>query len=382
MFILFLLLFFGMIFYVFLHEMGHGICAVLFTKKPVTLFLGSYGKTEKNFKTTIGLFTFYIEYNPLKWKGGLCYSEKGNMNFYQSVIYLVAGSVFPILAGCIFLILSKMYGNEYLYLFAIIFLSCSVLELLVNLWPSKKRILLNKGGYTHRDGYQIFTLFKYRKLHKEYMLAINYYNAKQYDKAIPYLKYLLENGMDTEERIYTITISACLMHKDFDGAKQLIGTFSRQFNPSLTDLINFGYYYSQIEDHGKAMEYYHKSLMQKETWMGYNNYGYSLNVLERYPEAIEYFDKAIKMAPKHAFPYNNRGLAKIKLGNSEDGLKDLEYSFSLDPENSYYYKSMGIYHFDRGEFEPALKMFETARQKDATTYKIDDHIKETKLLLA
>jgi tetratricopeptide (TPR) repeat protein len=379
--ILLSMIFIGRILLLFFHEMGHGLAGALFTKQPVLIFLGSHGNTEGNFTTTIGIFTFYIEYNPLKWKGGLCASKGGIMTFTQNILFIAAGPVFPVVIAYIYLVTAKNYLGEYFYVSAIFFFILSIFGMLLNLWPSKKMILLSTGNITRNDGYQLLTFFRHRNLYKEYSQAINHYNLKEYGKAIPYLKYLIDNGMQNEENIYSIAISAHLLDKDFNGAKEFIDAYTMRFTPTAADLINFGHYYSQTGNTAKAIEYYQKSLVQKETWIGYNNYGYSLNLQERYSEAVEYLDKAVAMAPKHAFPYNNRGLAKIKLGQTEEGLKDLYDSFLLDPENGYYFKNMGIYHFDRKEYKEALNFFEMAKLKDDSVYKIDDDIANTQIHL-
>ena len=82
-----------------------------------------------------------------------------------------------------------------------------------------------------------------------------------------------------------------------------------------------------------------------------------------------------------AYSFNNRGLAKIKLRQIDDGLADINHSITLDPDNSYCYLHLGIFSFDKQEYKEALAQFEKARQLDKSTYKIDEYINKTKLLL-
>lgn len=371
--ILILVLFIGRIFLILLHELGHGIIAAIFTRQPVTLFFGSHGKTTKNFKVHYGRFTFYFEYNIFKWNGGLCESGSATMSFYEYVVFVIAGPILPFLTAYFYFYIAKNYGNENMYVTAIIFLIMTTFSLIYNLIPKKKHIQLNNGGITYNDGNQLQTAIKHRNVRREYALAIDHYNEKKYSEAAAYFKFVMENGMNGEY-IYRLMIYSHLLAKEFDNIKVHIDNFTEKYELSALDLINLGYYYSQIDDHNKALDYYQKSLKMNESWHAHNNIGYTFNIKGDYNDSIIHFDKAIAIDPSHAYAYNNRGLARIKLGNTEDGLKDMERSFSLDPDNSYYYKNMGIYHFDKKEYVKALEYFETALEKDASTYKIQEDI--------
>lgn len=370
----------GRLLITFFHEAGHGIAAAAFTRKEITLFFGSYGKTNKNLKFKIGRFTFYIKYNIFKWNGGMCQADQTTMSLYEYILFIVAGPVLPFFIAVIYFYIAKNYGSENMYVTSVFFLIGTTLSLIFNLIPKKKPIKLIGGDITYNDGNLLMTAIKYRHFRKEYTLAIKHYNEKEYSTAAEYFKLLIKNGMK-EEHIYRLMVHSYLLAKEFDNAKTHIASFTEQFQLSALDLINFGYYYSNSEDHDTALDYYQKALKIDESWHAHNNIGYTLNIKERYKDAIFHFDKAVALDPKHAYSYNNRGIAKIKLGDTEAGFKDMEMSYSIDPENSYYYKNMGIYHFDRKEYSKALEYFETALQKDASTHKIKEDIESTLRLL-
>ena len=46
----------------FFHEMGHAIPALIFTKKSVTVYIGSYGDISKTTQFKLGRLTIYFKW--------------------------------------------------------------------------------------------------------------------------------------------------------------------------------------------------------------------------------------------------------------------------------------------------------------------------------
>jgi tetratricopeptide (TPR) repeat protein len=378
---LFCTIYIGRILIISLHEIGHALMAYLFTKNKITIYLGSYGKTTNNYKFQKGRVCCYIEYNIFRWKGGLCMREGEAMSYYQSIIYTAAGPLLPVFVALLYFIIAQNILSENFYAFAIFFLIFSALSAIYNLIPKKAMINLLSGGRANNDGYTILTIVRNRKFHNQYKLAFDHFNKKNYVESLHHSQILIDQGMDNDEHIYHIALHSNLLLNNFEHAKTLMDVFESKFDLNVTDYVNFGYYYTQTGEHEQALTYYQKSLQKEETWHALNNIGYSLNLLGQYEEAIIYLDKALTRDPTMAFGYINRGFSSIKMGNIERGLADLETSLKLDPCNAYYYKNMGIYHFDKQEYKIALDLFEKALEIDAMTYKIEDHITETKNML-
>ncbi|MCW4467408.1 tetratricopeptide repeat protein [Flavobacterium sp. MFBS3-15] len=366
------MVFLGRALMTFLHEMGHGIMAAAFTKGKISLYLGTHDKTKRNLMLTAGRFTFHIKHNIFAWNGGLC-SSNTPLSLSKYILLLLAGAIFPVIIAVGLFFITQASGSQELYKAATFFLICCIIFVPVNLFPYTKPINLITGKDSYNDGHLIITAINYRRVHREYALAMNHYRAEEYTESAEYFKILLANGK-RNERIQRLAIGCFGKAKQLDALKSLLEDFSAHFKASYVELINFGYYYSQTDDHDKALEYFNKSLSMNDSFYAHYNIGYTMIVMNRYDEAIAHLDKAIALDPKQHAPYCNRGLAKIKLGNAEQGLSDLEFSFSLDPENAYYYKNMGTYHFDRKEYLKALEYFETALEKDPSTHKIQEDI--------
>lgn len=266
--------------------------------------------------------------------------------------------------------------NEYFIVASIPLLLFTCISFVINLIPKNKPILLSDGSSSYNDGYTLLLMYKYRDSNKEYNLAIEYYLQKDYGSASEILVQLIDKRPKSKI-VHKLAISSSIQIKKQE-ILPLINSYLENFTPDYDDLINIGYYYNQVGNSAAAQTFYEKALEKKESWEVLNNIGYSLLTAERYEEALIYLNRAVAYAPDHAYGYNNRGLVKIKLGNIKGGLEDLETGHKIDPSNAYYYKNMGIYHFDKGEYNIALELFEKAKEMDNTTYKIGEHIEETK----
>lgn len=368
---------------IILHEMGHALCAASFSKKRVTVYIGSQGKQENNITFRSGLILWNINNNPLYWKGGLCVPDANSeMKQVQKLIFLLAGPLLPAFLATIFLYASQVLDlHENIIVFAIFLFVGSAFSMVYNLIPRKKPIKLYNGNETSNDGQAIKNLIKHWKMHAEYVIAINHYKGKDYEKSANAFMHLIDNGV-VNDTTYRFAISSYLQLKKYNEAKPLIEYCVLKFKLNSDDYCNAGLMYSNLDLHDKAFELYEESLLlNPSNTYTLNNMGYTLNVAEKYSEAISYFDKAIGINPDFPYAYNNRGLSKIKTGAISEGLRDLERSHTIDPTNSYYFKNLGIYHFDRQEYNEALQLFCKAKEIDNDTYKIDYHIAETQILI-
>lgn len=59
-------------FTILFHELGHTLPALMMTRQPVTVYIGSYGDTKHSVHFRIGQLDILLKYNPLAWRSGLC----------------------------------------------------------------------------------------------------------------------------------------------------------------------------------------------------------------------------------------------------------------------------------------------------------------------
>jgi len=369
-----------------IHELGHGVPALLLTEGKVTLYLGSYGDPQESIKINIGRLEIFFRKNPFHWKIGLCKMHDQKVSINNQIFVTLMG---PIMSLVLALVVTYyvFYANlnEDFVVLLFFFGISTYFDFFANIIPKRRPIELHDGTVTYNDGQLILDLLKYKNLPTEYEEAINLYNNKEFLKAGAILNELIASNHKLDY-IYRLAISAYLNAHDYQKAKLVNEKFEKKngkANFDTNDYNNSGLLKSYLKDFSEGLKDYEKSLeLNPDNSLAINNRGYTYNLMKEYEKAIVDFDKAIELEPDHAYPYNNRGLAKIKLGRTEEGLKDIDKSMSLDKDNAYAHMNLGVYYFDIGDYAKALEKFNLALELDENTYEIKERIAEAKKQLS
>ncbi|MDT0539758.1 tetratricopeptide repeat protein [Croceitalea sp. P059] len=365
-----------------IHELGHGIPALLLTKGKVTLYIGSYGDPKDSIKINIGRLEVFFRKNPFHWKIGLCQMHDENISIKNQIFVTLMGPIMSLLLALL-VTYNVFFANwNDAYVSVLFFFGISTyFDFFANIIPNKTPIELYNGTIIYNDGQAILDLLKFKRLPPEYEEAINLYDDQQFFKAGELFNELIALN-HKQDYIYRLAISAYLNAHDYHKAKLINQEFEKKNNKAnfdTHDYNNSGLVKSYLKDFSKSLKDYERSLeLQPDNTLAINNRGYTYNLMEEYEKAIIDFDKAIALEPDHPYPYNNRGLAKIKLGRTDEGLKDIDKSMSLDKNNAYAYMNLGVYYYDTGNYKEALEKFNLALELDVNTYEIRDRIKETK----
>lgn len=364
------------------HEMGHAIPALLLTREPVTIFIGSYGDPVKSFHFKIGRLEVWFKYNLLNWRYGLCVPKAKNITYNRQIIYTLGGPLTSLVIGSFsfYYAISKEY-SDILQLICFLFLCSAVFDALVNLVPNSKPIVLHDGTTTYNDGFALLLLLRYRRFPAEFREGIALLVEKKYEEAAAKFNTVLEKGIKSDE-VYRLTIIAEINSYDFSNGKTHIDYFMERYKMEVNDFINAGIIYSNLNLHEDALRYYDNALLaEPHNAHVLNNKGYTLGLMNRHEEAIRCLDESIKNNPDFAYAYNNRGFSKIKTGKTEEGLTDINRGLELDKNNAYGYKNLGIYHLEKQETTKALELFRKAKEMDQKTIDIDDLIAGTEKML-
>lgn len=364
-----------------IHELGHGIPALLLTDKKVTLYLGSYGNPKESFKIEIGRLVLFFNKKPFNWKIGLCVLEQQTLSINRQIFIDLMGPLASLILSIILSYLvffSDLNDNIKIVLF--FFNVSTYYDFFIDIVPSKRPIELHDGTTVFNDGKQILDLLKFRNISDEYNVGAKYYNNQEYGLAAVELEKVYEKGY-REGIIYQLLISAYLQIKDYPNAIRVNDLYSGKFKNKFdsNDYTNSGLiksfsgaYHEALDDYNEAVE------LDPKNSVAFNNRGYTYNVMEDYKNAIVDFEEAISLEENFAYALNNRGFAKIKLGLKDEGLKDLEKSITLDGTNSYCYLNFGVYHYDNGEYKKALEYYNKAKELDDKTYLLDEYIEKVK----
>jgi len=88
----------------FIHEMGHAIPSLLYTKGIVTIYVGSYGDPDKSIHFTVGRLKVYFKYNPLLWDSGLCVPGQGDISITKNMVIILMGPLTSLCVGVFYTI--------------------------------------------------------------------------------------------------------------------------------------------------------------------------------------------------------------------------------------------------------------------------------------
>lgn len=362
-----------------LHELGHGIPALLFTNQKVTLYLGSYGDPKESFSTQIGRLELYFNKNPFNWKVGLCVLEQNALSINKLMFIFLMG---PLVSLILSLILSYLIFfsnlNDHVKMVLLFFNISTYYDFLVNIIPSNKPIELHNGTSIFNDGQQIIDLFKLKKIPKEYEMGIEKYNDKKFAEAIILFEKVYAKGFQ-EGIIHKLLIVAYIQVKDYVNALRFNNLYISKFRDDFdsNDYTNSGLLRSFSGEYESALIDYNKAIkLDPNNVTALNNRGYNYNMMKDYENAVKDFDKAISLENDYAYSLNNRGLAKVKLGLKKEGLLDLEKSMKLNNTNSYCYLNYGIYHYDNLEYKKALEYFNKAKELDSATHELESYLKK------
>lgn len=363
---------------VLIHELGHGLPALLFTTEKVQIYIGSYGDPSKSLHITIGRLEIYFKYNPILWNHGLCVPKSDNISINKNIVITLFGPIISLLFG-ISSILIAFAGNLHgsLKMISVFFLVSSFIDFFLNIIPNKTPTRLYDGAIVYNDGQQLKQLIKYKSFPTQFNSGVKHYNNKEFEKASIHFIKIIDQGL-ADEMIYRLAISSNLQSKNYESALLIQEMFDKAYNLNSDDYSNSALIKSNLEKYEDALIDYQKSLEKNpQNKYSLNNLGYTYNLINEFQKAIIEFDKAIELEPEFAYAYNNRGLAKIKLGYEKEGLMDIEKSLKIDVSNSYAYRNLGIYYFDKCEYKTAQKYFKKANELDDKTHLLEDYIMKT-----
>ena len=132
-------------FTVLFHELGHALPAMLFTRRKVELYLGSYGKRENAFNVRIGLLEIWAQHN-IFWMRGLCMHESGEITKTQEFLILIGGVFMSLLLAAIgFISVLKFDAHGFFKLFMFFMLVFAAVDIVTNLVPATRNGLSNDG---------------------------------------------------------------------------------------------------------------------------------------------------------------------------------------------------------------------------------------------
>jgi len=268
------------------HELGHALPSLLFTKSQVSIYIGSYGNLEKSFKFRLGRLKIFFTPKLFHLGQGLC-SHKQTRTIGQSIIIVLGGPVFSLLLGLFFSWMILFYKDQQVIAFVLgIFLTSGIFDFIANIIPNSDPLIMHDGRVTHNDGFQFQRLLQTSNYPSSYFEAIDALNKNQFELALEKFQETADSGIN-KGPLYQEAMQL-LTHPDYfpNGLSQAISfheKYSHQFQLESNDLLLAGNLYQKagndlkaINNYGKAIEINYKNaeaLFQRASLfrkLGYN----------------------------------------------------------------------------------------------------------------
>lgn len=131
---------------VLLHELGHAVPALLFTRARVAVYLGTYGDHDNSWRLRVGLLEIYLKKWTFFWSKGLCVPSSSDMTTTQQVLMTLGGvtvSLAIAVLGFYGALLFDWHGAVKLFLFLLTIFA--VVTLITNLIPREYAGLASDG---------------------------------------------------------------------------------------------------------------------------------------------------------------------------------------------------------------------------------------------
>jgi Flp pilus assembly protein TadD len=359
---------------VLLHELGHAVPVLFWSKEKVTVFVGSLGDPGQSLRFRIGRLEIFLKYNPFLWVRGLCKPGE-TLSVRKQLFFIAMGPVTSLLitVSC-WLVLVVVHPDQTAVVILVAIMVTGGVFTLSSAIPGNKLLYSHSGKILSNDATQFVGLWRSRKLPPAYWQAMKHIHDKEFDAGIALLEQPIQQGYD-DAILLRLAVGVHLQLGNYERANELHRYVGNKYGFNVNDHINDGYYKTMLGWHAAAMESYLKAQQQQpDHYLLLNNLGYTLVVLDRPNEAMPYLERAIFLSPKFAHAYNNRGWAKMKLGDWEEGLADVRHSLHLDEQSAYAYRNLGIYSLEKGRREEAREYFMRAKAIDPRVQLVDDYL--------
>lgn len=142
-----------------------------------------------------------------------------------------------------------------------------------------------------------------------------------------------------------------------------------QANP---DQPQYWYHRGQLllEDHQyeAAEAAFHQAIQLKPDADTWHSRGIALLFMQQYEHAIAAFDETLHLQSDQALAWVHRGQAQRGLQRYEDEIADYDQALALDPENANTWCDHGLAHYHLAQYDTAIDSFERAAYIDPSSW--------------
>lgn len=336
----------------FLHEMGHAIPGLLFTDKPVKVFVGSYGNEQDSWSIKLGRLQLFFRPRVYAWTLGQCHIQRDGMSFYQQVIMLLGGPFASVLFGglALWAIIRYQFGEVLFVVFAAFLLS-AIWDLFVNLVPRTIGANGLHGGQVFAtDGAQLLSLIYERRLPADYHTYAEQIKAGNYQAILDRVERDIEANTVVPS-LLPLAINAYEATKEYGGALSIYEYLHKQRPLRPDDYFTLGELYRKLNNYQEAINCYGEYLHENYTdFKALHARGLCYQQMAEHGAAIQEFTVALRYNNNFPVAWRDRAFSLLRLNEFQDAKSDLDIAAKLEPEHprlflyqSFYLEAVGEY---------------------------------------
>lgn len=359
-----------------IHELGHAIPSLLFTKEEVIICVGSYENLTKSKGIKLGRLTLFFTWNVFNWNQGLCL-HKGVTTFIQNFLIILGGPFASLLVGIglIYLVKTSELG-EYGITVVMFLLVSAIWDFLSNIIPQTRPLVTHNGHIVYNDGYQLQLLLQQQGLPRHQQMAINQFKAKKYTSVLDLLKQDTPDKL-REEGIQQVYVESLLHTGAIADAEEQFYHFFGDKKLDSTSFSLIGAIKMEQNEYANAIQAYDRAIyLDYQNPLLLNKKGLCHSHMADYEAAIVAYSKSLLYNPDYYDAFLNRAYALIKLKKLTLAAKDLKMAASLNGNHPKLFFHIGLLKKAEGDNATALENLQRAQDMGFEHYGLDYYISE------
>jgi len=359
-----------------IHELGHAIPSLLFTKEEVIICVGSYENLNKSRGIKLGRLKAFFTLNAFNWNSGLCL-HKGVTTFLQRFLIIIGGPLASLLVGLSLIYIIKSGRIEETYIVVFVFLLVSALwDFISNIIPQSKPLVTHNGNIVYNDGYQLQLLLEEQKLPAHQQEALLAFQSKEYDAVLNLLQADVPTQIN-QAKVQHVYIASLLATKQTTDAEEIFYKFFGETELNSADWGLIGQIKFEQNQYDDALEAYKRAvyldfknplLLHQKAWCYFH--------LGDYRQAIQIFSASLSYQPDFYNAFIDRAYAYIKLDELALAAQDLAQAVAINPDHAKTYFYLGLLKKEEKKNKEALVYLQKAEKMGFEHYGLDYYIAE------
>ncbi len=342
-----------------IHELGHAIPSLIFTKEEVIICVGSYENLTKSKGIQIGRLTVFFTLNLLNWNSGLCLHQ-GVTSFFQKFLIILGGPLASLLIGLLMIYMIRDgWVQESLVVVPMFLLVSALWDFISNILPHSQPLVTHNGNVVYNDGYQLKQLLTQRRLPPSHQQALTAYQEQKYERVLQ----LLQADTLTNSRIQRIFVDALLQTGALTAAEETFYQYFGEQQLTAADWTLIAQIKMEQQEHRNAIVAFDRAIyLDFKNPLLLNQKGLCHTSLTEYEQAINSFSKSLLYQPDFYDSLANRAYALIQLEQYKTATRDLAFALKLNPTYGKTFFNLGLLEKAEGRKAPALTYFNKAKE--------------------